>query len=302
PPIAHDVLPLSSEEVDYPALREAYQASMLASAAEVTAWRRATAPAPREPSGLVTALPAPPSESRPLGEAIQRRGSSRRFAHAPISAEQLAGALWAATRPVAADVPGGLVDLYVIVNAVDGVAPGAYAYWPGRGLELIRAGRGRTRRDLRHRARPSRERARRRVTIEHDSASDEEDVSAMKKYQLMAPGPTPVPSEVLLAMARPIIHHRTPEYEALFIEVRAALKKLFQTSAEVVPLACSGTGAMEAAVVNTLSAGDRVVIVRAGKFGDRWLDLANAYGLDVIDLSAPFGQTVDAGRLAEALK
>jgi aspartate aminotransferase-like enzyme/phosphoglycerate dehydrogenase-like enzyme len=124
----------------------------------------------------------------------------------------------------------------------------------------------------------------------------------MKKYQLMAPGPTPVPSEVLLAMAKPIIHHRTPEYEALFIEVRAALKKLFQTAAEVIPLACSGTGAMEAAVVNTLSAGDRVIVVRAGKFGDRWLDLAKAYGLDVIDLSAPFGQTVDAGRLAEALK
>src|SRR6266403_5926129 len=124
----------------------------------------------------------------------------------------------------------------------------------------------------------------------------------MKKYQLMAPGPTPVPSEVLLAMAKPIIHHRTPEYEALFIEVRAALRKLFQTGAEVIPLACSGTGAMEAAVVNTLSAGDRVIVVRAGKFGDRWLDLAKAYGLEVIDLSAPFGQTVDAGRLADALK
>jgi aspartate aminotransferase-like enzyme len=124
----------------------------------------------------------------------------------------------------------------------------------------------------------------------------------MKKYQLMAPGPTPVPSEVLLAMAKPIIHHRTPAYEALFIEVRAALKKLFQTSAEVLPLACSGTGAMEAAVVSTLSAGDRVVVVRAGKFGDRWLDLAKAYGLNVIDVTAPFGHTVEAGRLAEALK
>jgi aspartate aminotransferase-like enzyme len=124
----------------------------------------------------------------------------------------------------------------------------------------------------------------------------------MKKYQLMAPGPTPVPSEVLLAMAAPIIHHRTPEYEALFTEVRAALKKLVQTSAEVIPLACSGTGAMEAAVVNTLSAGDRVIVIRAGKFGDRWLELARAYGLDAIDLSAPFGQTVDAGRLAEALE
>ena len=124
----------------------------------------------------------------------------------------------------------------------------------------------------------------------------------MKKYQLMAPGPTPVPSEVLLAMAEPIIHHRTPQYDAVFIEIRAGLKRLVQTSAEVVPLACSGTGAMEAAVVNTLSAGDKVVVVRAGKFGDRWLDLARAYGLEIVDLSAPFGHTVEAGRLAEALK
>ena len=124
----------------------------------------------------------------------------------------------------------------------------------------------------------------------------------MKKYQLMAPGPTPVPSEVLLAMAQPMIHHRTPQYEAVFVEVRAGLKRLFQTSAEVVPLACSGTGAMEAAVVNTLSAGDRVVVVRAGKFGDRWLEIARAYGLDVIDLTAPFGDSVAAERIAEALK
>src|SRR2546426_2556828 len=119
----------------------------------------------------------------------------------------------------------------------------------------------------------------------------------MKKYQLMAPGPTPVPSEVLLAMAQPMIHHRTPQYEALFVEVRAGLKKLFQTSAEVVPLACSGTGAMEAAVVNTLSAGDSVAVIRAGKFGDRWLELARAYGLHVIDLTAPFRHTVAAPRL-----
>jgi aspartate aminotransferase-like enzyme len=124
----------------------------------------------------------------------------------------------------------------------------------------------------------------------------------MKKYQLMAPGPTPVPSEVLLAMAQPILHHRTPEYEAIFIEVRAGLKRLVQTSQEVIPLACSGTGAMEAAVVNTLSAGDTVVVVSAGKFGERWLDLGRAYGLDVVELTAPYGETVPAARLAEALK
>lgn len=124
----------------------------------------------------------------------------------------------------------------------------------------------------------------------------------MKKYQLMAPGPTPVPAEVLLAMAQPMIHHRTPQYEALFSEVRAGLKKLFQTAAEVLPLACSGTGAMEAAVVNTLSAGDTVAVVRAGKFGDRWVEICKAYGLDVIELTADFGHSIPAERVADTLE
>ena len=124
----------------------------------------------------------------------------------------------------------------------------------------------------------------------------------MKKYQLMAPGPTPVPSEVLLAMAQPMLHHRTPEYEALFLEVRAGLKNLFQTSQEVLPFACSGTGAMEAAVVNTLSAGDTVAVVVAGKFGERWLEICKAFGVNVVELKAPFGATVPAERVAEALK
>ncbi|HEU5320673.1 MAG TPA: aminotransferase class V-fold PLP-dependent enzyme, partial [Methylomirabilota bacterium] len=124
----------------------------------------------------------------------------------------------------------------------------------------------------------------------------------MKKYQLMAPGPTPVPSQVLLAMAQPILHHRTPEYEALFLEVRAGLKRLFQTQQEVIPLACSGTGAMEAAVVSTLSAGDPVAVVRAGKFGERFGEIARAYGLQVTELTAPFGETVPAERVAEALR
>ena len=123
----------------------------------------------------------------------------------------------------------------------------------------------------------------------------------MKKYQLMAPGPTPVPSQALLAMAQPIIHHRTPEYEALFVEVRAGLKQLVQTSQEVIPLACSGTGAMEAALVTTLSAGDTAVVVSAGKFGERWLELGRAYGLDIVELTAPYGETVTAARLAETL-
>src|SRR4029453_16185002 len=124
----------------------------------------------------------------------------------------------------------------------------------------------------------------------------------MKKYYLMAPGPTPVPSEVLLAMAQPMIHHRTPEYEALFVEVRAGLKRLFQTEGDVITLACSGTGAMEAALVNTLSAGDTVAVVKAGKFGERWIEIAQAYALTVIPLDAPFGETVTPDRVAAALR
>src|SRR5262249_49429548 len=122
----------------------------------------------------------------------------------------------------------------------------------------------------------------------------------MKKYQLMAPGPTPVPSEVLLAMARPIIHHRTPEYAALFTEVRAGLKRLVQTRQEVLTPACTGTGAMEAAVSNTLSAGDRVVVVNAGAFAQRWLAIAKAFWLEVRELAAPHREAGPGARAAHA--
>ncbi len=124
----------------------------------------------------------------------------------------------------------------------------------------------------------------------------------MKKYYLMAPGPTPVPSNVLLAMAQPMLHHRTPEYEALFLEVRAGLKRLFQTSQDVIPFTSSGTGAMEAAVCNTLSAGDTVLVLRAGKFGERWEEICRTYGVAVIPMDAPFGHTVPPSAVAEALR
>jgi hypothetical protein len=137
-PVALDVMPLSEAQVDYPALREMQRASSLATATDVAAWRRASGPPAREPRGPVLALPAPALDGLPLGEAIQRRGSTRRFAHTALTAQELADALWAATRPLPADVPGGLVDLYVIVNAVEGLAPGAYACWPGLGLETLR--------------------------------------------------------------------------------------------------------------------------------------------------------------------
>src|SRR5437867_4933849 len=103
-------------------------------------------------------------------------------------------------------------------------------------------------------------------------------------------------------MARPIIPHRTPEYEALFTEVRAGLKRLVQTRQEVLTPACTGTGAMEAAVANTLSAGDRVIVVNAGAFAQRCLAIAKAYKLQIVELAAPHGETVPAECVAEALR
>ncbi len=124
----------------------------------------------------------------------------------------------------------------------------------------------------------------------------------MKKYHLLAPGPTPLPPEVLQALSRPILHHRTPEFEALFARVRAALADLCETRGEVIVLAASGTGAMEAAVVNLLSPGDEVIAVRCGKFGERWAHLAQAFGATVHALDAPYGGAVGPDRLAAALR
>lgn len=124
----------------------------------------------------------------------------------------------------------------------------------------------------------------------------------MKKRYLFAPGPTPVPTEALLAMARPVIHHRAPEYETLFAEVREGLKVLFQTQSEVLTLAASGTGGMEGAVVNTLSPGDRALVVRGGKFGERWAEICQAYGVQVTPLDIPYGKAIDPADVGRALK
>ncbi len=144
-PIAHAFLPLSASEVDYPLLREIHEASALVAADAVDAWRAAAAafaPPAAAPARELVALPAPRAASgRSLGETIQRRGSTRRFGHAALTGEELATALWAAARPVDADAPSGLVDAYLIVNAVEGVPPGAYAYRPAaHALEPVRAG------------------------------------------------------------------------------------------------------------------------------------------------------------------
>jgi SagB-type dehydrogenase family enzyme len=143
-PIAPAVIALSAAEVDYPLLVEAYADSSLATEAEVTEWREGAAAlglAPAPPRAL-TALPAPRAAAgRALGETIQARGSTREFSGEAISAGELSSALHHATRGLAADVPSGLVDLYLNVHAVDGVTPGAYLYHPGpHALELLAPG------------------------------------------------------------------------------------------------------------------------------------------------------------------
>jgi SagB-type dehydrogenase family enzyme len=140
-PIAAPVMPLSAEEVDYPALREVHAASGLAAPEAVAAWRGAHAPQPRPATADVVPLPPPAAPPRGLGETIQRRGSTRQFSHEPIAAGELSAALRAATRPVPADAPSGLVDLYLIVNAVDGLESGAYRCLPdATGLERLARG------------------------------------------------------------------------------------------------------------------------------------------------------------------
>ena len=141
--IEPEVIPLSSSEVDYPLLRDAYANSALDSESEVLAWRDGARAPHRPPSaGALVALPAPrPFAGRTLAETIMARGSTREFSGAPIDAQQLSTALWHATRGSAADVPPGLVDLYLTVHAVDELEPGAYAYRPeSHALEEIRRG------------------------------------------------------------------------------------------------------------------------------------------------------------------
>jgi len=123
----------------------------------------------------------------------------------------------------------------------------------------------------------------------------------MKKRYLMTPGPTPVPAEVLLAQARPIIHHRTPDFSATLMEVVEGLQYVFQTENDVLIMACSGTGVMESAIANCFCAGDTVIVTRNGKFGDRMKQLCEVYGLDVVDLSYEWTETVKPADIAKAL-
>ena len=124
----------------------------------------------------------------------------------------------------------------------------------------------------------------------------------MIKQYLLSPGPTPIPNEVALAMSETMIHHRTPQFNKVFEEARQGLKTLFGTNGDVLILASSGTGAMEAAVANLFSPGDKVLVINGGKFGERWLNIANAFGLDPVEVKVEWGQAVKVDVVEKQLK
>jgi aspartate aminotransferase-like enzyme len=122
------------------------------------------------------------------------------------------------------------------------------------------------------------------------------------KTRLYTPGPTPLLPAAQFAMAAADIHHRTPEFRALFQKVLAQLKIFVGTTNDVLLLSSSGTGAMEASVSNLTSPGDKVLVLTAGKFGERWTGLAKAFGCEPDVVSAPYGQTFSLAQVRAALK
>ena len=122
------------------------------------------------------------------------------------------------------------------------------------------------------------------------------------KKRLFTPGPTPVPEHVMLKMAEPIIHHRNPEFQEILTRVNENLRYLFQTTKPVLTLTCSGTGGVEATFVSLFSPGDTVIAVNGGKFGERWVAMPKAFGLNAVEIRVPWGQAVTEQELAETLK
>ena len=121
------------------------------------------------------------------------------------------------------------------------------------------------------------------------------------KTRLLTPGPTPLPEKVRLALAQDMIHHRKAAFQGHMQRVQTGLKELFGTSEPVLPLTCSGSGAMEAAVTNLFQPGDRVLVVEGGKFGQRWRQISERYGLEVEPLQVEWGCGADPAAVAKRL-
>ena len=121
------------------------------------------------------------------------------------------------------------------------------------------------------------------------------------KPRLLTPGPTAVPEPVLLEMARPMIHHRTKEFQSIYEEVCQKLQWLFRTESPVLCIAGSGTTSFEAAQVSLMKRGTKALTIAGGKFGERWQDVYAAYGVEQIKINVPWGQAVELGEIEESL-
>ncbi|MCI0641788.1 MAG: alanine--glyoxylate aminotransferase family protein [Gemmataceae bacterium] len=121
------------------------------------------------------------------------------------------------------------------------------------------------------------------------------------KFRLLTPGPTPVPEETLLELAKPVPFHRTPEFRQLLAEVLDDLRTVYCSKNTVIPLTSSGTGALEAALVNSVPTGKKVICLIAGRFGERWKNICKAFGLEAITVTVPYGQAVQPDQLKRAL-
>jgi aspartate aminotransferase-like enzyme len=123
-----------------------------------------------------------------------------------------------------------------------------------------------------------------------------------EKRYLLTPGPTPVPPEVLAAISQPVVHHRSPDFRPVYERCLTRLRDVFRTGQDVLMFGASGTGAMESAVANLWSPGERVVVVSAGSFGERWAGIATAYGLDVERVEYAWGEIPSAEDVAARLR
>jgi aspartate aminotransferase-like enzyme len=124
----------------------------------------------------------------------------------------------------------------------------------------------------------------------------------IKKNYLMAPGPTPVPIDVLLEGAKDTIHHRTPQFDRIFTEAVKGTKEVFRTENELFILASSGTGAMEMALTNIVNPGEKIIVCTVGKFGERWQEIAKAIGAEVVLVSGEYGDFYTPEMVEKALK
>ena len=128
------------------------------------------------------------------------------------------------------------------------------------------------------------------------------DKNTHTNFLLLTPGPVPASSSLLQTLSEPMIHHRSLEFVNILKKVKILLKKMFQTEQEVLILNSSGTGAMAASLLNTLSPGDTVLVLSAGKFGERWVEMATSYKLKVLQLEAPWGEAISPTKVHTTLQ